>query len=98
MKNKIQAIRIGKKAQQQFESIRQNIENYSGTKAANQFVNDFDKTITQLKKTPEMFEESNIKKGARRALFGKYGAFLYRVYTKVIRIVVVFDTRTNVKD
>lgn len=44
-----------------------------------------------------MFEESNTKKGARRALFGNYGAFLYRVYSKFIRIVTIFDTRTNHK-
>lgn len=98
MKDKIQDVRIGARAQKQFEKLRQNTEDFSGINAANQFVTDFEKTKNQLKKTPDMFEESNIKKGARRALFGKYNAFLYRVYAKFIRIVTVFDTRTNHKN
>ena len=95
MKEKIQDVRIGVKAQKQFEQLRQNTEDFSGVNAANQFLVDFEKTKNQLKKTPDMFEESSIKKGARRALFGKYSAFLYRVYSNFIRIVAVFDTRTK---
>ncbi|MFK7799933.1 MAG: type II toxin-antitoxin system RelE/ParE family toxin, partial [Aureispira sp.] len=90
-------VRIGLRAQTQFEKLRKNTEERQGSKAAGQFVDDFEKTKNQLKRTPDMFEESTIKKGARRALFGKYGAFLYRVYNKFIRIVVVFDTRTDTK-
>jgi plasmid stabilization system protein ParE len=98
VKEKIQDIRIGVRAQKQFEQLRQNTEDFSGVNAANQFVDDFEKTKNQLKKTPDMFEESSMKKGARRALFGNYSAFLYRVYSKFIRIVAVFDTRTNHKN
>lgn len=97
MKDKIKDIRIGLRAQKQFEKLRKNTEERQGSKAADQFVNDFEQTTNQLKRTPDMFEESTVKKGARRALFGKYGAFLYHVYTKFIRIVVVFDTRTDTK-
>jgi plasmid stabilization system protein ParE len=97
VKDKIQDIRIGVRAQKQFEKLRQNTEDYSSINAANQLVDDFEKTKNQLKKTPDMFEESSTKKGARRALFGNYGAFLYRVYSKFIRIVAIFDTRTDQK-
>lgn len=96
MKNKIQNVKIGVKAQQQFEKLRQEVEDFSGSNSADKFVNEFDKVKNQLKKTPEMFEESRVKPGARRALFfNNSKAFLYKVYTNLIRIVAVFDTRTN---
>ena len=95
MKYKIKDVRIGKRAQKQFVKQRQNIENRYGNKVANRYVDDFDKAKEQIKKTPEHWIESETTTGARRALFGKYGAFLYRVYTKFIRIVAVYDTRQN---
>jgi plasmid stabilization system protein ParE len=95
VKNKINDVRIGVRAQSQFEKIRQNIEEHNGINAANQFIDDFDKTQKQLKKTPHMFEESKVKEGARCGKIDTHRSFLYRVYATFIRIVALFDTRTN---
>lgn len=95
MKNKISDIRLGKKAQHQFEENYQLLKKKRGNKAAQCYVEDFEQTLHQIKKTPYCWEESRTRKGARRALFGKYGAFLYRVYSKFIRVVSIYDTRQN---
>jgi hypothetical protein len=50
VKEKIQDVRIGARAQKQFEQLRQNTEDFSGVNAANQFLADFEKTKNQLKK------------------------------------------------
>ena len=95
MKYKITDVRIGKRAQKQFEKQRQNIEDHYGIRVANKYIDDFDTAKEQIKKTPKRWVESEAMPGARRALFSKYGAFLYRVYTKFIRIVAIYDTRQN---
>jgi plasmid stabilization system protein ParE len=95
VKNKINDVRIGVRAQQQFEKIRKNIEEHNSPKTANRFVTDFVKVKDQLKKTPEIFEESRVKKGARCGKIDKHRSFLYRVYATFIRIVAIFDTRTK---
>lgn len=97
MKDKIKTVKINKRALNQLEKLKQNTKQHRGEKAMLELVDDFEHTVRQLKKTPKMFEESKSMKGARRALFGKYGAFLYRVYAKLIRVVVIFDTRTDNK-
>lgn len=95
MKNKINDVRIGVRAQQQFDKIVKNIEEHNSSKAATKFVDDFDKVQNQLKKTPDMFEESRVKQGARCGKIDKHRSFLYRVYDTFIRIVALFDTRTK---
>ena len=52
MKNKIKKVEITKKAQKEFDELFENIKAHKSPEIANKFADDFDKTITKLKKTP----------------------------------------------
>jgi plasmid stabilization system protein ParE len=96
VKDKIKKIEITQRAQADYDKLIKNIEEYSSPEAANRFDDNFYETLSKLKKTPLMFEASEKKKGARRALFDKYGAFLYKVIKDTtLRVIAFYDTRMN---
>lgn len=96
MKDRIKKIKVAPKAQIEFDDLVDNIKQHQSEKVAEKFTEDFEQTLNQLKKTPELFPVSKTKKGARRALFSQYGAFLYRIVKKTtLRIITFYDTRMN---
>ncbi len=96
MKDRIKKVKVAPKAQTEFNDLVANIEQYQSKKVAKKFTKDFEQTLNQLKKTPKLFPLSTKKKGARRALFSQYGAFLYRIVKKTtLRIITFYDTRMN---
>lgn len=96
MKDKIKKVEITQKAQNEYDKLIKNIEEHSSIEAANHFDDNFYEVLSKLKKTPLIFEASEKKKDARRALFDKYGAFLYKVIKDTtLRIITFYDTRMN---
>ena len=97
-KYKINRVEITPRAQQRFDEMHQNIEEHYSPRVADKFVSDFNNKVTQLKHNPEIYKYSDEKKDTRRALFSKYGAFLYKIIsTTTLRITTFFDTRMKPK-
>ena len=93
-KNKINRIEIAQRAQDRYYEMLNNIEKHSSPRVAEKFTDDFEDVVEKLKKNPEIFEYSNTRKDTRRALFSKYGAFLYKIIKgTTILITTFFDTR-----
>lgn len=96
MKDKIKNVEIVEKAQKEFDDLVDNIKEHQSSETAQKFTTDFEDTINKLKKTPEMFPTSKTRKGARRALFSKYGVFLYTIIKKTtLRVITFYDSRMN---
>lgn len=95
-KYKINKVNVTKQAQKEFDAIAEFIEGYQKSPTTVQkFKNNFKDKLEQIKQHPLSCPESKEKPGARRAFFDKFGAFLYHVYQKSIRIVTFYDTRTK---
>lgn len=92
---KINKVNFTKRAVRDLDNLVDNIKEHQSDKVAKGFTDDLSRVIGLIQEQPEMFEASNKIKGTRRGLFHKYGAFLYRVFKKSIRIVTLFDTRTK---
>ncbi len=93
-KYKINRVEITQRAQDRFDKMHENIQKYYSPKVANQFVNDFHDKVDQLKQNPAIYQFSDENKDTRRALFSKYGAFLYKIVQKTtLLITTFFDTR-----
>ena len=92
---KINRVDFTKRAADDLDKMVNNIKQRQSDKVAQEFTDDFDRVIDLVQQQPEMFQTSSKIKGTRRGLFHKYGAFLYRVFKKSIRIVTFFDTRSK---
>ncbi|MCP4438003.1 MAG: type II toxin-antitoxin system RelE/ParE family toxin [Aureispira sp.] len=92
---KINKVEFTKRAANDLDKLVDNIKTRQSDKVAKDFTEDFDRVIDLIQDQPDMFEASPKIKGTRRGLFHKYGAFLYRVFKKSIRVVTFFDTRTK---
>jgi len=96
VKDKIKNVEIVEKAQKEFDDLADNIKERYSPQIAQKFTADFEETINKLKKTPEMFPTSKTRKGARRALFSKYGVFLYKIIRKTtLRVITFYDSRMD---
>lgn len=95
-KQKITKVSVTKQAQKEFDSMADFIKGYQKSPTTVQkFKDNFKVKLEHIKEYPYSCPESLEKPGARRALFDKFGAFLYNVYQKSIRIVTFYDTRTK---
>jgi len=93
-KNKITRVEIAQRAQDRYDEMVDNIEKHASSRAADKFTDDFEDVVEKLKKNPEIFEYSDERKDTRRALFSKYGAFLYKVIKGTTMLITTFfDTR-----
>ena len=92
---KINKVDFTKRATRDLDSLVENIKTHKSPKVAKDFTDDFERVVGLIQEQPDMFEVSEKIKGTRRGLFHKYGAFLYRVFKKSIRVVTFFDTRTK---
>ena len=92
---KINKVNFTKRADRDLDKLVVNIKKHQSPKVAKDFTDDLNRVIELVQEQPEMFEASEKISGTRRGLFHKYGAFLYRVFKKSIRIVTLFDTRTK---
>lgn len=59
------------------------------------FVDETEKKIDQIKKFPESGRKSTKVKGVRKVNIGKRNSMYYRVKTKFISILSFFDTRQD---
>jgi len=92
---RINKVDFTKRANKNLEDLVDNIKTHKSDKVAKDFTDDFERVVGLIQEQPDMFEISEKIEGTRRGLFHKYGAFLYRVFKKSIRIVTLFDTRTK---
>lgn len=95
-KNKINTVNVTQEGQRTFDKMIKFIqENQQNPQAEQRFRDNFKKKVEQIKEQPNSCPTSTKREGTRRALFDKFGAFLYRVYKNSIRIVTFFDTRSK---
>lgn len=93
-KNKIKRIIVAQRAQQRYDEMVEELEERYPPHVAQKFTDDFEDVVNKLKKNPAIFQYSNERKNTRRALFSKYGAFLYKILQETtLLITTFFDTR-----
>lgn len=92
---KINKVNFTKRATKDLDNLVDNIKEYQSDKVAKDFTDDLSRVIGLVQEHPKLFESSTKIKGTRRGLFHKYGAFLYRIFEKSIRIVTLYDTRSK---
>ncbi len=84
-----------KTARATFEAILSYLKENFSDKIVENFIDETDKKIDQIKKFPESDRKSKQVKGVRKVNIGKRTSMYYRVKTKVISILSFFDTRQN---
>ena len=71
------------------------LENNWSEKELRNFSAKLDHTIELISKTPEMFPESFIKAGIRKAVVEKHNYLYYRIIGNTIEIVSLYSNRKN---
>lgn len=95
-KNKIDVVNVTKEAHREFAKMVKFIEeNQQSPASSKRFIDNFSKRLEVIKQQPNSCPPSSMRPGTRLAFFDKFGAFLYRVFEKSIRIVTFFDTRSK---
>lgn len=93
-KTKINRVEVAQRAQERYDEMVEDLEKRYSPHVAQNFTDDFEEVVNKLKKNPAIFQYSNQRKDTRRALFSKYGAFLYKVIKgTTLLITTFFDTR-----
>lgn len=72
------------------------IEEWS-LRVKNEFVEKLDHCIDIIKQQPEIFPESNKRKGLRKCVVTAQTTLYYRFNSKRINVVTIFDTRQKPK-
>ena len=84
-----------KTARVSFEAILSYLKENFSEKTVEEFIDETDKKIDQVKKFPESGRESSKVKGVRKVNIGKRTSLYYRVKSKFISILSFFDTRQD---
>jgi addiction module RelE/StbE family toxin len=84
-----------KTAKVTFEAIFSYLKENFSDKTVENFVDETEKKIDQIKKFPESGKKVTKVKGVRKVNIGKRTSMYYRVKTKFITILSFFDTRQD---
>lgn len=88
---------IAKTAERRLEDIFDYLVKKWSKKVKDEFIQKLDKNIEIISIQPEIFPESNKRKGLRRCVVTKHVTIFYKFNLKRIDVVTVFDTRQNSK-
>ncbi|MDD7914190.1 type II toxin-antitoxin system RelE/ParE family toxin [Polaribacter ponticola] len=91
----IRSITISKTAKRKIEKLFGYLVKNWNLKVKFDFVKKLNRSIKVIQLNPELFPESNIKKGLHKCVITKQTTLFYRFNSKKIIIVAIFDTRQN---
>lgn len=86
---------LSKRASKKLIKLLDYLESEWSLKVKNEFIEKLDDSINQIRKYPESFQESEIKKGLRKCIITKQTTLYFRYDSKSIKIITMFDNRMN---
>jgi len=91
------AIRYSLRARhEEIELLEYVVQKFGQQKAKEIYVN-IEKTLGRLSESPEMYRESNIRKGLRKCVFSKQTSIYYRIKEGNIEVVSFRSNRKDLK-
>ena len=84
-----------KKAEEQLDEVQQHLRDQFSNETADKFLTDFKDRLEHVKKHPRMFKASPKSNNIRIGYINKFASFLYRVYSKTIRVLLIKQSRKN---
>ncbi|HUH27695.1 type II toxin-antitoxin system RelE/ParE family toxin [Gelidibacter sp.] len=79
----------------ELEQTIEYLENNWSEKELRKFSAKLDHTIELISKTPEIFPDSYVKKGIRKAVVEKHNNLYYRIIENSIEIISLFSNQKN---
>jgi hypothetical protein len=88
------------KARHTYFKVLHHLEKAWTEKEIQNFINEVDSLLDQIKQNPEMFEESRKKKNVRKDFVTKHNTLYYRVRPrkKELQLLLFWDNRQNPED
>ena len=88
------------KARNTYLKVLDHLEKAWTEKEIQNFINEVDSLIDQIKQNPEMFEESRKKKNVRKGFVTKHNTLYYRVRPrkKELQLLLFWDNRQDPED
>jgi len=85
------------KARRTYFEVIEHLEKAWTEREIQNFINEVDHLLEQIKQNPEMFEESRKKKNVRKGLITKQNTLYYRVRPrkKELQLIVFWDNRQD---
>lgn len=85
------------KARRTYFEVLEHLEKAWTEREIQNFINEVDHLLEQIKKNPEMFEESRKKKNVRKGFVTKQNTLYYRVRPrkKELQLIVFWDNRQD---
>ncbi len=85
------------KARRTYFEVIEHLEKAWTEREIQNFINEVDHLLEQIKQNPEMFEESRKKKNVRKGLITKHNTLYYRVRPrkKELQLIVFWDNRQD---
>lgn len=91
----IKKVTFTKKAEEQLDNIHSHLTEEYSKDRADKFLVDFKDRLELVKQNPKMFKASSKSDNIRKGHFNKITSFLYRIYSKTVRVLLIKDNRMD---
>lgn len=86
---------LSKRASKRLEKLLEYLESEWSFKVKNDFIKNMDKSLKQIQKYPDSFQQTDFVKGLHKCVVTKQTTLYYRFDKKTITVVTIFDNRKD---